>query len=43
MPKLIILPKIFTLPHRTANEVSKYMFSGSRNVNIASEFVFDTY
>ena len=40
MPKHEILPKIFILPHITANEVSKYMFSGSRNVNITSEFVF---
>ena len=43
MPKHVILSKIFILPHRTANEVSKYMFSGSRNVYITLEFVFDTW
>ena len=42
MPKQIILPKIFILAHRTANDVSKYMFLGSRNVNITLKFVFDT-
>ena len=41
MPKHVTLPKIFILPHTTANEVSKYMFLGSRNVYITLEFVFD--
>ena len=41
MPKHVILYKIFILPHRRANEVSKYMFSGSRNANITSELVFN--
>ena len=42
MPKQKILHKIFIWAHRTANDESKHMFSGSRNVYKTLEFCFDT-